>query len=146
MKVEDAMSLISTAIKAAVSQVLAPIVQPPPCPRHNGKTNDDEENDENDENDGLLCASDCNGASLNEGLMAAMKEMVAKEVHTYMATCSLPFHGYPSPHINNQALTLNHMRHLHLNPKRRYIMLINGYEQSHHQQQLHHHHYSQLQQ
>ena len=97
MKVEDAMSLISTAIKAAVSQVLAPIVQPPPRLRHNGKTNDDDdENDENNDDDGLLSASDCNGSSLNEGLMAAMKEMVAKEVHTYMATCSVPFHGYPN--------------------------------------------------
>ena len=98
MKVEDAMSLISTAIKAAVSQVLAPIVQPPPRPRLNGKTDDDDDddNDDNDGDDGLLCASDCNGSSLNEGLMAAMKEMVAKEVHTYMATCSVPFHGYPS--------------------------------------------------
>ena len=56
--------------------------------------------------------------------MAAMKEMVAKEVHTYMATCSVPFHGYPNSvgvhHHQNQAVILNHMRHLHLNPERRW--------------------------
>lgn len=61
LKVEDAMSLISAAIKAAVAQVLAPIVH-----AQAGAMGD--------------------ASVFNEGLMAVMREMVAKEVHTYMAS------------------------------------------------------------
>ncbi|KAI5065789.1 hypothetical protein GOP47_0018413 [Adiantum capillus-veneris] len=61
LKVEDAVHLIGAAIKAAVTQVLAPIVHAQP--KAMGES-----------------------GFLNEGLMAAMREMVAKEVHTYMTS------------------------------------------------------------
>ncbi|MCO5579320.1 hypothetical protein L7F22_033175 [Adiantum nelumboides] len=67
LKVEDAMSLISAAIKAAVAQVLTPIVHTQP------KAMGD-------------------SGVLNEGLMAAMREMVAKEIHTYMTSTGLQQH------------------------------------------------------
>lgn len=67
LKVEDAMSLISTAIKAAVAQVLAPIAHSQP------KAMGD-------------------FGAFNEGLMATMREMVAKEVHTYMTSFGLQQH------------------------------------------------------
>lgn len=68
LKAEDAMDLMSSAIKAAVAQVLAPIVQQPsqaqyPCWPAMGHAVD--------------------GAS---GLMAVMREMVAKEVQRYMSS------------------------------------------------------------
>eukprot|EP00250_Pteridium_aquilinum_P011206 c19905_g1_i1 orf=607-2010(-) len=61
LKVEDAMSLFSTTIKAAVAQILAPIVHAQP-----GVNTD--------------------AGVFNESLMEVMREMVAKEVHTYMAS------------------------------------------------------------
>lgn len=63
LKAEDAMELISAAIKAAVAQVLAPIVQQPPA-QFGGPAMVD--------------------GTPNAGMLAIMREMVAKEVHTYM--------------------------------------------------------------
>ncbi|KAH7421797.1 hypothetical protein KP509_13G076200 [Ceratopteris richardii] len=64
VKVEDVMNLISTAIKAAVAQVLTPIVHA------QAKTNGDP-------------------AVPNDGLMEVMREMVVKEIHSYMTSSGL---------------------------------------------------------
>lgn len=61
LKVEDAMDLISVAIKAAVAQVFSPIVHAPAGARRDTSV-------------------------FSEGFMAAMREMVAKEVQSYMAS------------------------------------------------------------
>ncbi|KAJ7567796.1 hypothetical protein O6H91_01G007400 [Diphasiastrum complanatum] len=86
---EDAVELMNAAIRAAVAQALAPILQP-------------------QANAGWPAMGyGLDAAAMNAGLVALMREMVAKEVQRYTSAACAPICG-PSPFVVDHATSANH--------------------------------------
>jgi hypothetical protein len=112
---ETCANLLSVAVKSAVAQVLAPVF-PPPQPVAQGGMGANWASSSSSSSALAPFGSSSNSSSsygldaaVNAGLLAMMRDMVAKEVHNYMAavhssSCFPSFHAFATHHEHATSL------------------------------------------